>query len=412
MAGSALKEHRGPEILAPAGNAFKLRTAVRYGADAVYIAGRSFGLRSAADNFSEGEIIEACRFAHAHGTKVYVVLNAFMFSDELDRLPEFLACLETAQVDAVIVSDLGVVETTRRHSRIPIHLSTQASTLNSRAAAFWRELGVSRIVLGREATIAEAAAIKEESGVEVELFGHGAMCMAFSGQCTISNFTAGRDSNRGGCIQSCRFHYQLHKDREDTNYTETGTILSSKDLMSLDLMENFVRAGIDSLKIEGRMKSPFYVATTTRAYRMARDQVVAGKSDVDRLFSELNTLSRRDYTRGNLAGKAGADSVYRQDRAKPQQTHFYLGHLLEDSANGRVLLQLRNGLERGSSIEILPPREEPVSLRVEEIFDLRGLPIEAGKPNQVVSIPCEHTHFQREWIVRAAHVEHQQQFAV
>ncbi len=365
-----------PEILAPAGNLFKLKTAVRYGADAVYIAGRRFGLRSAAENFTVQEIFEGCAFAHQHGVKVYIVLNGFLFDEELEELPAFLRDVEGAGLDAAIVSDLGVVEMVRTHSKIPIHLSTQASALNTQAALFWKSRGVTRLVLGREATIEQAAAIKRQAGVEVELFAHGAMCMAYSGNCTISNYTAGRDSNRGGCIQSCRFKYSYDQ--------HSGNFLSSKDLEGIRQMPQFIEREIDSLKIEGRMKSPLYVATTVRAYAAARDELLQGlPPDFAALRDELNTMSHRDYTTGNLEGPAGSQSIYYSNDIR-NNTHDMLGHILERKPGSYIAVWLKNPLETGNAIQLLIPNGQTLSITVNAIRTPDGEALERANPNRVV----------------------------
>lgn len=371
-----------PEVLAPAGNLFKLKTAVRYGADAVYCAGRRFGLRSAADNFTASELHQGCRFAHERGAKVYVVLNAFLFDEELAGLPPFLAELEETGVDAVIVSDLGVVETVRRHSRLAIHLSTQSSTLNVAAARFWRARGVSRIVLGREVAIEEAGRIKRDAGVEVELFIHGAMCMAYSGNCTISNYTAGRDSNRGGCIQSCRFRYTLARERGGTG--PEGHFFSSKDLRGLELMDRFVAAQIDSLKIEGRMKSALYAATAASTYRAARDAAIglAPRFAAELALAELDAMSHRDYTSGNLDQPAGADSVYGH-ADESGATHDMLGHVLEVSGE-QMAIYLKNALKAGQEAQLLCEDGRVATLDTRALRGLDGKPLAMAHASRVV----------------------------
>lgn len=243
------------ELLAPAGNFEKLRVALLYGADAVYCAGLEFGLRSGADNFSDHELTQAVAYVHERGRKIYVTLNAFLHDNDLVRLPEFVRFLEDITVDAVIVSDLGVMSVIQKHSRIPIHLSTQASCLNSWSARFWKQMGATRVILGREVSIAEAESIGREVGIEVELFIHGAMCSAYSGHCVISNYTAGRDSNRGGCVQSCRMPYEVVSNNEVVNLqtpVPAQTLLSSKDLRGLRLLPKFLESGIASAKKIGR----------------------------------------------------------------------------------------------------------------------------------------------------------------
>lgn len=376
-----------PEILAPAGNLFKLKTAIRYGADAVYLGGQKFGLRSAADNFSLREIEEGCRFAHEHGAKVYVVLNGFLFDKELNDLPPFLKAIEKAGVNAVIVSDLGVIETVKEHSNLEIHLSTQASALSSYAGDFWKSMGVTRMVLGREVSLPNAATIKKNAGIEVEVFGHGAMCMAFSGHCTISNYTAGRDSNRGGCIQSCRMKYTLTESLGGDG--PSGFWLGSKDLQGIAQMKRFVECGIDSLKIEGRMKSALYVATTVRAYVQAREAVTREhlQDSLPELFAELNTMSHRDYSEANLVTKATANSIDhgREDPAK--HTHDMMGHILEVSNHSTIAISLRNPLRTGERLEMLGRDGRTYVLNTQKLQNLDGQIIDLAQPNRVVLLP-------------------------
>ena len=373
-----------PEILAPAGNLFKLQTAVRYGADAVYIAGQEFGLRSAADNFTVREIYKGCAYAHERGAKVYLVLNGFLFDEELQRLPGFLEQIADAGIDAAIVSDLGVLRTVREHSGITLHLSTQTSTINRFAARFWRGEGVRRIVLGREVTIEQAATIKEAAGVEVEMFVHGAMCMAYSGHCTISNYTAGRDSNRGGCIQSCRFAYSLSRER--TGAGPEDTLLSAKDLRGIDVLHLFAAHGIDSLKIEGRMKSPLYVATTVRAYRLARRALLEGLEPDPELPRELEAMGHRDYSEGNLTLPAGDDATFHQESALPQ-THQMAGYVVERKAGEYLALLLLNPLHKGEPLELLAEDGGNLPLDTHAMEDLRGMPLAKAAPNRVVLVP-------------------------
>lgn len=373
-----------PEILAPAGDLFKLKTAIRYGADAVYSAGHQFGLRSGAKNLSPAEIEEGCRFAHAHGAKLYLALNGFLFDEELRRMPPFLARISAAGVDAVIVSDLGVLETVKRHSSLVIHLSTQASTLNTMAAKFWRKQGVRRIVLGREVSIERAAAIKKGAGVEVELFVHGAMCMAYSGHCTISNYTAGRDSNRGGCIQSCRFQYRLGRERGGRGPTDS--LLSSKDLRGLEHLQRLAELEIDSLKIEGRMKSPLYVATTARTYVRAYDLLLKDGFERERrpLLDELDSMSHRAYSSGNLRVPAGPDSVDRGEGYGMNQGHEMLGHIVGRVAGKHLAVLLKNPLKPGERVELLATDGGAHRIDTSRMRRLDGTPIREAHPNWVV----------------------------
>lgn len=340
------------ELLAPAGNLEKLKIAIAYGADAVYIAGQQFGLRSAADNFSIPDIETALAFAHDRNRKVYIAVNAFLHDDEIAQLPDFLNVLEGLQPDGLICSDMGVVATARKHTTLPIHISTQASVLNRYHANLWQKAGARRIVVGRELSIREAAAIKRETGLEIEMFVHGAMCMAYSGRCTLSTYIAGRDSNRGGCIQNCRYHYTL---TADDGITAKGYLLSSKDLCGIGLLPEFINAGIDSLKIEGRMKGDLYIASTVRAYAGAlRELRETGAVQIEYWQAELRRLPHRDYTEASLMSPAGADSIYNRPSASYKEWKL-AGTVLEvDEDRDRFALHVKNRLAIGDTIEILP----------------------------------------------------------
>ena len=268
-----------PELLAPAGTLEKLKMAVLYGADAVYLGGKSFGLRALGGNFSREELAEGTEFAHAHGCKVYVTVNIYPHDGDLAGLPEYLRDLEAIGVDALLVADLGVFSIAREKvPNLPLHVSTQANTVNSAAVKAWQALGAQRVVLARELSIAEIAAIRKAVPVELEMFVHGAMCISMSGRCLLSNYFTGRDSNRGACAQSCRWRYALVEETRPGQYfpieeDERGTyILNSKDLCLLPHLSELIKSGVDSLKIEGRMKSVHYVASVTKAYRMAIDR--------------------------------------------------------------------------------------------------------------------------------------------
>ncbi len=260
---------RIPELLAPAGCLMRLRIAARYGADAIYVGGQKYGLRARADNFTDHELREGVAFARDHGVKVYVTLNAVLHDDDLTGLADYCRLLQEIGVYAVIVSDLGVLRIVRQSSDLRVHLSTQASCLNSGAARFYKAQGVERIVLGRELSLTEASRIAREAGLEVEVFGHGAMCMSYSGNCTISNFTAGRDSNRGGCAHSCRFDYQQTQ-VGGTGSSQAGQFMSSRDLNAIGQLGEFCRLGIHSLKLEGPGRDEVGVLRGARDPRVPR----------------------------------------------------------------------------------------------------------------------------------------------
>jgi len=392
MAGSPINDEFAsvfPEILAPAGDPFKLKTALAYGADAVYLAGDRFGLRQAADNFLSEELRQGCAHAHSLGKQVYVTLNAFLFDDELKDVPAFLEELEDVGVDAVIVSDLGVFQTVKRLSNLNIHISTQASTLNTYSAAFWKRMGAKRIVLGREVSIEEAILIRREAGIEVELFIHGAMCMAYSGHCTISNYTAGRDSNRGGCVQSCRFSYSLSEPGDPASFNESSatTFISSKDLRSIDLIPLLMESPIDSLKIEGRNKSQLYVATVVRNYARAKKQAMAqAVIQCDSYREDLEKMSFRGFTEASLREKAGRSSVYQHEIS---QTSGYcmLGTVVDKRDGEYLAIHLRSEFQVDDLIEVMAYDGMDIALPTHPIWDGSGNRISSGKPNSVVFLP-------------------------
>lgn len=376
-----------PEVLAPAGSLEKLKVAVLYGAHAVYVGGQKFGLRTAADNFTLDELRVGVEFAHERGVKVYVVLNSFLHDKDLAELPEFVLYLQELAVDAVIVSDLGVVKTVRAHSQIPIHISTQASTLNSASARLWKEMGATRIVLGREVSIKEAGKIKREADIEIEMFIHGSMCMAYSGHCVISNFTQGRDSNRGGCAHSCRFEYSL----EDlsTREKKNAFFMSSKDLEGLRLLQEFIHEGIDSLKIEGRMKSGLYAGTMSKVYSEALDYYRTHgdllSEDLVYWQRELGKVSHRDYTEASLDVKAGAESIF-NERENSEPEWQMVGTVVEASPKSGIVVEVRNAFNQGDEIEILPFRGEVIRIVTNEIMDLRKKSVTRTRPSSLIRL--------------------------
>ncbi len=378
-----------PEVLAPAGSLEKLKVAVLYGANAVYAGGQKFGLRTAADNFTLDELREGMDFAHARGSKVYVVLNSFLHDKDLAELPDFVRFLEEIGADAVIVSDLGVVRTVRALSKIPVHVSTQASTLNVEAAKFWKSMGATRIVLGREVSIKDAGIIRREADIEIEMFIHGSMCMAYSGNCVISNFTQGRDSNRGGCAHSCRFEYTL----EDlaTKEKKSAFFMSSKDLQGLRLLKDFIDAGIDSLKIEGRMKSHLYAGTMSKVYSEAlRYYEEHGDFLSDDLLNwekELSKVSHRSYTEASLENPAGAESIFNERENNSAAEWKMVGTVLKSSPESGIVIEVRNAFNQGDELEILPFRGSPVTVVAHEIMDLTRKTILRTKPTTIVRLP-------------------------
>ena len=272
-------KYKKPELLAPAGSLEKLKIAFQYGADAVYFGGEAFSLRAAAQNFSFEEIKEGAELAHSLGKKIYCTVNVMPRNEGIEKLPEFLKSLEEAKVDAVLVSDLGVFRTVQKHTNLPIHISTQANTVNYEGCNMWHDLGAERVVLARECSLKEIKEIREHipEELELEVFVHGAMCMSYSGRCLLSSYMTGRDSNRGACAQSCRWKYSLVEEKRPNQYfpieeDQHGTyIMNSKDLCMIEHLPELLEAGISSLKIEGRNKSEYYVAIVVNAYRKAID---------------------------------------------------------------------------------------------------------------------------------------------
>jgi putative protease len=303
-----------PELLAPAGNLEKLKMAVLYGADAVYLGGKSFGLRAFGGNFSREELKEAMDFAHARGKKVYVTVNIFPHNGDLEGLPDYLQYLQSIQADALLVADLGVFMMCRK--LIPdmeLHISTQANNTNWASVNAWKELGASRVVLAREMSLAEIREIRSKCDVDLEMFMHGAMCISYSGRCLLSNYFTGRDSNRGSCAQSCRWKYALVEETRPGKYfpieeDERGTyIMNSKDMCLMPNIRDVIESGVDSLKIEGRMKSVHYAASVTKAYRLAIDSYFEDPEHFEvrqEWMDELEKVSHRAYTTGFLLSPA------------------------------------------------------------------------------------------------------------
>ncbi|MEQ8757016.1 MAG: U32 family peptidase [Coleofasciculus sp. G1-WW12-02] len=376
-----------PELLAPAKNLERLKVAIAYGADAVYLGGQNYGLRARADNFTDSELAQSVAFAHQHDAKIYVTLNAFLHDADFEGLIDYCQFLESMGVDGVIVSDLGVIRVVQRNSNLPIHLSTQASCLNSYSALLWKKMGVKRLIVGRELSIAEAGLIGEQSGIDVEMFAHGAMCMAYSGHCTISNFTAGRDSNRGGCIQSCRlpYHLQSHDDKADN----LVSFMSSRDLWGIYQIGDFFNHNICSLKIEGRMKSSFYVALTCKVYRQLIDAYAVGTLDeqlLSQAAAELQSIPNRDYFSGSLETPADKNSVFGQLSGINTGTHCYLGMVM-DTTSQEIILRLIEPLAVGDKIEIIPFHGEPIGWQVNQIFSMTGERLESMRKDSIVRLP-------------------------
>lgn len=380
-----------PELLAPAGNMEKGKMALLYGADAIYLGGKMFGLRAFANNFSLEEIAEMAAYAHSLGKKVYVTVNIFAHNEDIDKLPDYLRGLAAAKVDALLISDLGVWTTAREVvPELPLHVSTQANTTNFATVKAWEQLGAERVVLARELSLKEISEISEKTSVELETFVHGAMCISYSGRCLLSAYLTGRDGNRGACTQACRWEYNMYKLGEqkrsgeyfDLEEDEHGTyVMNSKDLCLIEYLPELMRAGVCSLKIEGRMKSVHYVATVVSVYRKAIDACWAdmdGYSVPEEWITELNKVSHRQYTTGFAITKPDRNAqVYTS--SKYEQTHDFVGIVTGyDAENKRAYFEQRNNVKAGEPLELLEPDGTLLPFVLENMQDADGAAIDCA----------------------------------
>ena len=366
-----------PELLAPAGDMERLKMAVLYGADAVYLAGTSFGMRSFAGNFSPEELPEAVRYAHAHGVKVHVTVNTMPRGNELPALPAHLELLNDCGVDALIIADLGVFRMAEKYApRCELHVSTQVSIANAACASAWYDLGAKRVVLARELSLEEIRVIRQNTppGLEIETFAHGAMCVSYSGRCLLSNYMTGRDSNRGACAQPCRYQYALMEEKRPGEYfpvfeDEKGTyIMNSRDMCMIDHIAELMDAGVDCLKIEGRAKSAYYAAIVTGAYRHAIDAVVAGQP-LDPVWRDgVEHVSHRHYSTGFFFGLPG--QYYQNSRYIRQWQVCAI--VTECDAEGNATLSLRNKFAAGEPVELVGPDFKPISFPAPMMQNMDG----------------------------------------
>ena len=360
---------RKPELLSPAGDWEKLRMAVLYGADAVYLAGTSFGMRSFAGNFSDEELPRAVRFAHEHGVKVHATVNTMPRWDEAEQLPAHLEKLDAAGVDALILADLGAFTLAGKYApRCQRHISTQQSVANHVCAQAWYDLGATRVVLAREVSLTEIAAIRQRVSpkLELEAFCHGAMCVSYSGRCLLSNYMTGRDSNRGECAQPCRYQYALMEEKRPGEYfpvfeDEKGTyIMNSRDMCMIDHLEDLMAAGVDCLKIEGRAKSAYYAAIVTGAYRHCLDAAAAGEPLDPVWRDEVEHISHRHYSTGFFYGQSGQ---YYED-ARYLRDWQICAVVTDCTPDGVATMSLRNKFAAGDTVEIVGPDTKPFTITV------------------------------------------------
>ena len=378
-----------PELLAPAGDMERLKMAVLYGADAVYLAGTDFGMRAFAGNFSPEELPKAVAFAHDHGVRVHCTINTMPRNDEIARLPEHLELLDHAGVDALIVADLGAFTMAGKYApHCQRHISTQASICNYETARAWYDLGASRVILAREAGLEEIRTTREKvpADLAIEAVVHGAMCVSYSGRCLLSNYMTGRDSSRGACAQPCRYQYALMEEKRPGEYfpieeDEKGTyILNSRDMCMIDHLDDLIDVGLSSLKIEGRAKSAYYAAIVTGAYRHCLDDAMAGRV-IDPVWrDEVEHVSHRAYSTGFYYGAPGqlyANSGYSRE--------WQVVALVTDcDSEGNATLSLRNKFRTGDTVELVGPDLRPISMTVPDMTDEEGLPVEEPRMPQMI----------------------------
>ena len=376
------------ELLSPAGDMERLEMAVAYGADAVYFAGTSFGMRSFAGNFSPEELPKAVRYAHDHGVRCHVTVNTMPRNDEIVRLPEYLEQLDDAGVDALIVADLGAFTLAGKYApHCERHISTQQSIANYVCAQAWFDLGAKRVVLARECSLEEIRAIRQkvDPALEIETFGHGAMCVSYSGRCLLSNYMTGRDSNRGACAQPCRYQYALMEEKRPGEYfpvfeDEKGTyILNSRDMCMIDHLNDLMDAGVDCIKIEGRAKSAYYAAIVTGAYRHCIDDAADGR-ELDPIWrDEVDHISHRIYSTGFYYGEPGqyvASSRYIREWQ-------IVAKVESCDANGLAVCRLNNKVRAGDALEVVGPDVRPFPITAPIMADLEGNPVEEPRTPQM-----------------------------
>ena len=385
------------ELLAPAGDMERLGMAVAYGADAVYLAGTTFGMRSFAGNFTPEELKRAVALCHKKGVRVHVTCNTMPRNDEVARLPEWLTYLDQVGVDAVILADVGVMALAGKYApHVQRHISTQASIVNYETARAWHDLGADRVILARELSLDEIREIRAKTPPELELeaFAHGAMCVSYSGRCLLSNYMTGRDSNRGACAQPCRYKYALMEEKRPGEYfpvyeDEKGTyIMNSRDMCTIDHVAELIDAGLDSLKLEGRAKSAYYAAIVTGAYRHAIDAALAGQPLDPVWRDEVEHISHRHYSTGFYFGQPGQfteDSRYIRDWQ-------IVAKVRSCTPDGRAVLTLNNKFSVGDQLELVGPGLRPCPVTVKALWDEDGQSLDQVRKPQMVfqlDLPCQ-----------------------
>ena len=385
-----------PELLCPAGDMEKLKMAVLYGADAVYLGGTSFGMRSFAGNFDRDELPEAVRYAHSHGVRAHVTVNTMPRNEETAKLPEYLRSLDAAGVDALIVADLGVFTMAGKYApNCERHISTQQSIANYACAQAWYDLGAQRVVLARELSLPEIREIRARvpEKLELETFCHGAMCVSYSGRCLLSNYMTGRDSNRGECAQPCRYQYALMEEKRPGEYfpvfeDEKGTyIMNSRDMCMIDHLDDLMDAGIDCLKIEGRAKSAYYAAIVTGAYRHVLDDLEAGRAPDPVWRDEVEHVSHRHYSTGFFYGQPGQYT----ENSRYLREGQICAVVERCDADGNAVLSLRNKFRTGDTVELVGPDFRPMLWTAGAMEDMDGIPLSEPRTPQMrfrAKLPC------------------------
>lgn len=381
-----------PELLAPAGDLERLKIAILYGADAVYVGGPALGLRANAINFTFEELKEGCMFAHSHNSRVHVTVNIVLHNKEIEQVKDYLIKLEEIGVDAIIVSDPAIINLAKENTKLEIHLSTQQSTLNAKACEYWKNEGVKRIVLGREANREDIKNIIDNVDIDIECFIHGAMCASYSGRCVLSNFLTARDSNRGGCSQICRWDFNLYGDngilKGDKDFT-----FCTKDLSMLRVLPEMIDIGIKSFKIEGRMRSIYYVATIVNVYRKAIDEYFDNKEEYkynEDYEKTLNECANREATVQFFLKDADVTTQYYNGREEISNQDF-LGLVLDYNEEARmVTLEQRNYFKIGDIVEIFGPNTNTFSFTIGQIYDEDNNVIDIARhPKQIVSFKLD-----------------------
>lgn len=391
-----------PELLAPAGNLEKLKIAVHYGADAVFLGGQEYGLRSNADNFTMAEIKEGVEFAHKYEAKIYITTNIIAHDENMEGLDQYLIDLEATGATGIIVADPLIIETCKRVApKLEIHLSTQQSLSNYKAVEFWKNEGLDRVVLARETGAMEMQEMKDKVDIEIEAFIHGAMCIAYSGRCTLSNHMTARDSNRGGCCQSCRWDYDLLEvdtsgelDLLYDNEQVTPFAMSPKDLKLIESIPNMMNIGVDSLKIEGRMKSMHYIATVVSVYRKVIDAYAADPDNFKiqpEWLIELDKCANRDTAPAFFEGTPGYEEQMFGDQDRKKTTYDFCGLVLDYDVNSQIAtIQQRNYFKPGQEIEFFGPEIETFKQVVTHIYDEEGNELDAARhPLQIIQIKVD-----------------------